>query len=86
MNRGEKAGSKADANMRIQMTCSEVRAWEDTDAESLAANANNRKISRNLRDAFPYPYSVADANAFIRSALTQVPETRFSKLENPLSD
>jgi [ribosomal protein S5]-alanine N-acetyltransferase len=64
--------------MRIQLMCAEVRTWQDTDVESLAANANNRKIWRNLRDAFPYPYSVADARAFIRSALTQIPESRFA--------
>jgi RimJ/RimL family protein N-acetyltransferase len=64
--------------MRIQLTCAEVRSWQETDAESLAANADNRQIWRNLRDAFPHPYLLADANAFIRSALIQEPESRFA--------
>jgi [ribosomal protein S5]-alanine N-acetyltransferase len=77
-DQSEKAGSKAGSIMRIQMTCAEIRSWQETDAESLATNANNRKIWRNLRDAFPHPYSAAEASAFIRSALTQIPETRFA--------
>jgi [ribosomal protein S5]-alanine N-acetyltransferase len=70
-------GMKGQA-MRIQLTCAEVRSWQQTDAESLTANANNRKIWRNLRDIFPSPYSMADASAFIRSALTQVPESQLA--------
>jgi RimJ/RimL family protein N-acetyltransferase len=64
--------------MQIQLTRAEVRSWQPTDAESLAVHANNRKIWRNLRDTFPHPYTVADARAFIRSALAQVPESRLA--------
>jgi RimJ/RimL family protein N-acetyltransferase len=64
--------------MQIQLTSAQVRSWQLSDAESLAVHANNRNIWRNLRDAFPHPYTVADANAFIRSALAQVPETRLA--------
>jgi hypothetical protein len=69
---------KAAATMQIPLTCAEVRSWQPIDAESLAVHANNRKIWRNLRDAFPHPYTVADASAFIRSALAQVPESRLA--------
>ena len=34
-------------------------------AKDIAALANNRAVSRNLRDAFPYPYSEADGLAFL---------------------
>jgi len=64
--------------MRIQTARAEVRTWEESDAESLAVHANNRKIWLNLRDAFPHPFTIEDARAFIRSARTQKPETRFA--------
>jgi RimJ/RimL family protein N-acetyltransferase len=35
------------------------------DEESIARYANNRNISRNMADAFPYPYTVEDARSFI---------------------
>ncbi len=34
-------------------------------AKEIAALANNRAVSINLRDAFPYPYSEADGIAFL---------------------
>src|SRR5262249_42518373 len=64
--------------MRIPLTRAEVRSWQPADAESVAAHANNRKIWRNLRDAFPFPYTVEDARTFIRSSLAQAPESRFA--------
>ena len=64
--------------MQIPLTCAEIRSWLPADAESLAVHANNRKIWRNLRDAFPHPYTAADGAAFIRSALAEVPESRFA--------
>lgn len=45
-------------------TCS-LRTPRSTDAASLARYANNRNVSRNLRDAFPFPYRIEDAHLFI---------------------
>ncbi|OPY21491.1 MAG: ribosomal-protein-L7/L12-serine acetyltransferase [Methanomethylovorans sp. PtaU1.Bin093] len=42
-----------------------LRPWEEEDAERLAFIANNKKIVDNLRDGFPYPYSIDDARKFI---------------------
>jgi RimJ/RimL family protein N-acetyltransferase len=56
----------------------EVRSLEAGDASSLARHANNRKIWLNLRDAFPHPYTVRDARAFIRTAHKDVPERIFA--------
>ncbi len=64
--------------MRIQTARAEVRTWEESDAESLARHANNRKVWLNLRDAFPHPYAIGDAREFIRSARAAKPETRFA--------
>ncbi len=54
-----------------------IRTWRPDDAESLVRHANNRKIWRNLRDGFPHPYMLTDAQNFIRFALNQQPETIF---------
>jgi RimJ/RimL family protein N-acetyltransferase len=35
----------------------------------LFENANNLKIARNLTEAFPHPYLMKDARAFVRSAI-----------------
>ncbi len=42
-----------------------IREWQLTDVKSLVKYANNRKISVNLRDTFPNPYTLADARDFI---------------------
>lgn len=42
-----------------------IRDWQMEDAPSIAKYANNRKIWLNLRDAFPHPYGIQDARAFI---------------------
>jgi RimJ/RimL family protein N-acetyltransferase len=62
----------------FQLTHAAVRPWQASDAQSLAAHANNRKVWRNLRDAFPHPYSLEDAHAFIRMALARTPESFFA--------
>ncbi len=38
-----------------------LRPWSEDDASQLAVIANNKKISDNLRDGFPFPYSLQDA-------------------------
>jgi RimJ/RimL family protein N-acetyltransferase len=61
--------------VRIPLTGAEVRSWRESDAASLALHANNRKIWRNMSDAFPHPYTAADARAFLRSAMARAPES-----------
>jgi ribosomal-protein-alanine N-acetyltransferase len=55
-----------------------VRSWHMSDVDALVRCANNRKIWRNLRDAFPHPYTKHDARQFIRSVLERTPETTFA--------
>lgn len=43
-----------------------LRTWEETDAESLACQLNNKKIWNNCRDALPYPYKLENAEAIIQ--------------------
>ena len=51
--------------MRISLSKSVLRPLTIEDANSLAIHANNREIWRNLRDAFPHPYTEQDALEFI---------------------
>lgn len=46
-----------------------IRRWDLSDAPQLAEFANNKKIADNLRDGFPYPYTIKDAHNFIQAAL-----------------
>jgi RimJ/RimL family protein N-acetyltransferase len=55
-----------------------IRSWRLGDAEAIVQHANNRKIWLQLRDRFPHPYTSADAERFLRSAVEANPETDFS--------
>jgi len=46
-----------------------LRPWQMGDAKSLAKYANNKKIAGNLRDGFPYPYTLHDARTWLEFAL-----------------
>lgn len=47
-----------------------LRKWKPSDAEDVAKYANNKKIADNLRDAFPHPYTLKDAEEFIANCLS----------------
>jgi RimJ/RimL family protein N-acetyltransferase len=64
--------------MMLPLLLGEVRSLREDDAASIARHADNRRIWRNLRDAFPHPYREADARAFIEAATRADPETRFA--------
>ena len=53
--------------MEIQCKQSLLRPWRIDDAQSLFICANNSKVSENLRDVFPFPYTLSDAEFFIKS-------------------
>jgi len=65
-------------NMKLELKNCVVRSYQIDDAESLAFNANNRAIWKNLRDGFPHPYSVENGRAFIEHSLSMNPETNFA--------
>jgi ribosomal-protein-alanine N-acetyltransferase len=44
----------------------ELRKWRPEDAESAARYADNKHIADNLRDAFPFPYTLQDAENYIK--------------------
>jgi ribosomal-protein-alanine N-acetyltransferase len=43
-----------------------LRPLQNDDAHRLSMLANNIKIGRNLRDGFPFPYTLKDAKKFIK--------------------
>ncbi len=63
--------------MHLNLEPCDVRSLRPEDAESLAVHANNREVWINLRDGFPHPYTVSDAQNFIERCL-QPPETTFA--------
>jgi RimJ/RimL family protein N-acetyltransferase len=55
-----------------------IRNWRKEDAASIVQYASNRKIWINLRDAFPYPYTQSDAEAFLFRAMQMQPGSYFA--------
>lgn len=45
-----------------------LRPWTWEDRGSIVQYANNLQIARNLRDGFPHPYRIEDADRFITMA------------------
>ena len=55
-----------------------IRDWRDDDAPGIARYADNRKIAKNLRDGFPHPYGLSDAQEFLSKVRQQDPTTIFA--------
>ena len=55
-----------------------IRNLRESDAKRLAVLADNHKISVNLRDRFPHPYSFEDAVLFINNCFKQKPSKVFA--------
>jgi len=64
--------------MEIRFSSYMIRSWKNNDAPSIVKYANNINIWRNLRDAFPYPYTLSDAEEFITTVSKQEPQTVFA--------
>lgn len=64
--------------MELKLKQCMIRRWHPSDAGYLARYANNRNVWRNLRDAFPHPYTLSDARDFIRFASFGHPPTHFA--------
>ena len=64
--------------MEIQLGIYKIRSYERNDKDALVKYANNNKISKNLRDSFPHPYTEKNAQAWITAATNQTPEINFA--------
>lgn len=71
--RGDEVGT-----LEINLTRSLLRAWRPGDETLLTLQANNRNVWINLRDRFPHPYTLADAEEWIRQSRGIRPQTQFA--------
>ena len=55
-----------------------LRKLTEADKLELAEIANNKKIWDNVRDYFPYPYSLKDAENFIQTVSNEDPQVTFA--------
>lgn len=56
--------------MEFHLTKCKLRPWHKSDAKDLVKHANNKKIADCLRDGFPHPYTLNDANNWLKNNLT----------------
>lgn len=52
-----------------------VRPWTAADLDALVAHADNPHVSAQLRDVFPYPYTLDDGRRFLAFVAAQHPPT-----------
>ena len=64
--------------MKLELASCSVRSWEWRDRDAIVRHANNRKISINLRDRFPSPYTANDARSWLENVVGRKPETNFA--------
>jgi ribosomal-protein-alanine N-acetyltransferase len=55
-----------------------LREWRRGDIEMLVKLANNKNIADNLRDRFPYPYTLKDAEEWLILNEVKKPATNFA--------
>ena len=55
-----------------------LRRFKNSDAHRMAELANNEKVSRNLTDGFPHPYTIKDAEGFLEKYMSQDPVSIFA--------
>lgn len=62
----------------ISLSNATLRPWRAADAHSLARNADDREVWRNMRDRFPHPYTLHNAKEWLAFAATLPPGTNFA--------
>ncbi len=55
-----------------------LREITEADLPKMAEYSNNTKVSKNLRDGFPNPYTIDDAKRFFKMVSEQNPTTFFA--------
>jgi [ribosomal protein S5]-alanine N-acetyltransferase len=71
-------GGRGGTSLELKSSRCTLRSLRETDAASMASHANDKRISRQLRDRFPYPYALADARAFIAAVGAHEPPICFA--------
>lgn len=70
------ASSTTSVNLELS-TCT-LRSLRADDAQNIAHHANNRAIWRNLKDRFPHPYALNDAESYLDAVLSRDEEMSFA--------
>lgn len=61
------------------MTSFTLRPWRRSDAEAVAEAANDPRIAANLRNVFPSPYTLADAERYVGGCIAQGEERQLTR-------
>ena len=64
--------------MRLELSRAVVRDYVSADLESLVRHANNRNVSIQLRDRFPYPYREEHGRQFLERVRHANPVTNWA--------
>jgi len=64
--------------MRLELSSCIIRSFAAADAVAVQRYADNRNIWINLRDIFPHPYTLENANAFMKFVAQEKLETTFA--------
>ena len=57
-----------------------LRPWHPDDAMALVKHANNPRVASNLRDGFPYPYTLSDAKKWLKMVRHAFTKTSWLRL------
>jgi RimJ/RimL family protein N-acetyltransferase len=66
------------ADLQIDLDGIRIRPYRDTDIPSLVSSANNPRVARDLREAFPHPYTEQDARSWLETCRRLSPVTHFA--------
>jgi len=66
--------------VEIELETCKLRPWRADDAEALARNADDPEVARNMRDAFPHPFTLERAHAWL-AKVTPVSPVRFFAID-----
>lgn len=56
-----------------------LRKWRKEDAEVIVKAANNPNIAANLRNTFPYPYTLEDAKWYVEDCISKEGEKQITR-------
>ena len=68
--------------MELQLQKSFLRPWQTGDEPALVKHADNISIWMNVRDHFPHPYTMSDAERWVHHASTTLQGTVFAIVVN----
>ena len=70
--------------MKLELNGFQIRSYCSDDAASLAKSADDPRVAMQLRDIFPNPYTLADAEEWLTIVEGQDPETNFAIADGPI--